>query len=307
MTGRRGERREPCCRGERRGAQSPLGRAILIAVSTFVLAGVSLAQPGSITSVRRDVVVSQGVPGRVVAILADVRIAARVSGDVIVWGGNVSFAPGGSVAGDVLVFGGDVEAPAGAALPVEGRVSTPGSLLRLYLSEMRRAPWEGKGLGGAVFSGLHLIALSVWLAVALALLWLFASPLARAAMSAEEDWSRSLLAGALGVLSIFLGAGAVLALLPSALAVPLALALGAIAVVAKVFGMVALFLLLGQKLLKSVAPARRPAALAAGFAVLGAISLVLLVGALVWSIASIVAVGVALVSRFGSPRFRVAV
>ena len=69
--------------------------------------------------------------------------------------------------------------------------------------------------------------------------------------------------------------------------------------------MAALFLLLGQKLVKSVAPSRRPAALAAGFAVLGGVSLLPFVGALVWSVASIVAVGVALVSRFGRPRYRV--
>jgi hypothetical protein len=264
------------------------------------------AAPGSITSVRRDVVVSQALPGRVVAVLSDVRIAARVSGDVVVWGGNVSFAPGGSVAGDLLVFGGTIEGPAGAALPVEGRVSTPGSLLRIYLAEMRRAPWEGAGAGPSVLGGLHLVALSVWLAVALVLLYFFASPLSRAAMSAEDDWTGSLAAGALGVLTLFLAAGAALSLLPSAVAIPIALASAAVAVVAKVFGMAALFLLLGQKLLKSVAPARRPAALAAGFVVLGGLSLVPLVGALVWSAASIVAVGVALLSRFGTPRYRIA-
>ena len=38
------------------------------------------------------------------------------------------------------VFGGSVRA-AGPP-PVAGVVSTPGSLLRLYLAEMRRAPWE---------------------------------------------------------------------------------------------------------------------------------------------------------------------
>lgn len=267
--------------------------------------GLARAAPGSITSVRRDVVVSQALPGRVVAVLADVRIAARVSGDVIVWGGNVSFAPGGSVAGDLLVFGGQIELPSGQTLPpVEGRVSTPGSLLHLYLSEMRRAPWEENAFGTSVLSGLHLIALSAWLAVALALLWLFASPLARAAMLAEEDWSGALLAGALGVLTLFLGAGAALSLLPASLAIPIALLSAAVAVVAKVFGMAALFLLLGQKLVKSVAPARRPAALAAGFAVLGGVSLLPFVGALVWSIASIVAVGVTFVSRFGTPRYR---
>ena len=69
------------------------------------------------------------------------------------------------------MFGGNIDAPGRATLPVEGRVSTPGSLLRIYLSEMRRAPWERLGrLEATVFSGLRLLALSVWLAVALALL-----------------------------------------------------------------------------------------------------------------------------------------
>ncbi|HEY1434515.1 MAG TPA: hypothetical protein VGG65_04020 [Thermoanaerobaculia bacterium] len=278
----------------------------LVCGLSLLCSGAACADPGSITAVRRDVVVSQALQGRVVAVLSDVRVAARVSGDVVVWGGNVSFAPGGSVAGDLLVFGGKIETPAGGQVPVEGRVSTPGSLLAIYLSEMRRAPWEGAGTGSTVLGGLHLVALSVWLAVALGLLFFFASPLARAAMSADDDWTGSLAAGALGVLTLFLAAGAALSLLPSALAIPIALASAAVAVVAKVFGMAALFLLLGQKLLKSVAPARRPAALAAGFVVLGGLSLVPLLGALVWSAASIVAVGVALMSRFGTPRYRVA-
>ncbi len=277
----------------------------LLLLSNLLLPVRASALPGSITSVRRDVVVSQALPGRVVAVLADVRIAARVSGDVVVWGGNVSFAQGGSVAGDLLVFGGSIEGPSGGALPVEGRVSTPGSLLQVYLSEMRRAPWEGAGAGPSVLGGLHLIALSAWLAVALALLYFFASPLARAAMSAEQDWSGSLLAGALGVLTLFLAAGAALSLLPSAVGIPIALASAGIAVVAKIFGVAALVLLLGQRLVKSVAPARRPAALAAGFVVLGGVSLIPFVGAVVWSVASIVAVGVALMSRFGTPRYRI--
>jgi hypothetical protein len=272
---------------------------------TLLVSAPGSAEPGSITAVRRDVVVSQALPGRVVAVLSNVRIAARVSGDVIVWGGDVSFAPGGSVAGDLLVFGGSIDSPPGQALPVEGRVSTPGSLLHLYLSEMRRAPWEEGAFGTSVLPGLHLLALSLWLAIALALLWFFASPLARAAMFAEEDWSGSLLAGSLGVLTLFLAAGAALSLLPSSVAIPIALLSAGIAVVAKVFGMAALFLLVGQKVLKSVAPSRRPAALAAGFALLGGVSLLPFIGALVWSAASILAVGVALVSRFGTPRYRV--
>lgn len=284
----------------------PVRPASLFLLALILSSNAVAAAPGSLTAVRRDVVVSQALSGRVVAVLGDVRIAARVSGDVVVWGGNVSFGPGGAVAGDLLVFGGSIAAPPNGILPVEGRVSTPGSLLQIYLSEMRRAPWEGSGAATSVLGGLHLIALAVWLAVALVLLYFFATPLSRATMSAEDDWSGSLLAGALGVLTLFLAAGAALSLLPSAVGIPVALLCAAVAVVAKIFGMAALFLLLGQKVLKSVAPARRPAALAAGFVVLGALSLVPVLGALVWSAASIVAVGVALMSRFGTPRYRVA-
>ncbi|MGH9398984.1 MAG: hypothetical protein ACRD00_01350, partial [Thermoanaerobaculia bacterium] len=105
--------------------------------------------------------------------------------------------------------------------------------------------------------------------------------------------------------SLLLAAAAALALLPAGLSIPVALFVAGLAVGAKVFGMGALFLLLGQKLLKNVSPARRPAALAAGFAVLGGVSLVPLAGPLVWSAASVAAVGVAMLSRFGTPRLPV--
>jgi hypothetical protein len=154
---------------------------------------------------------------------------------------------------------------------------------------------------------MRLIALSGWLAGSLLLLYLLGAPFARAAMAAESNWTGTLLAGALGVLTLFLAAAASLALFPAALSVPIALALAALAVAAKVFGMGALFLLLGQKLLRDVAPARRPAALAIGFVVLGGLSLLPVLGPLLWSAASIVAVGVALLSRFGRPAVRVAI
>jgi len=263
------------------------------------------AAPPAVASVGRDLVLSRSVPGRVVAIVSDVRIESAVAGDVIVWGGDVSFGAQGSVAGNLVVFGGAIRGTAGRPLPVAGAVSTPGALLPLYLAEMRRAPWETNALSPVVW-GLRLLALAAWLAIAVALLYVFGSPLARAADRAESDWTGALTAGALGVLTIFLAAAAALTLLPSRIGVPIALALGAAAVAAKIFGMGALFLLVGQKLLDSFAPARRPAAIALGFAVLGGISLLPVAGAILWSAASIVAVGVAFLSRFGSPRFRVA-
>ncbi|HYV43044.1 MAG TPA: hypothetical protein VEO02_14740, partial [Thermoanaerobaculia bacterium] len=246
------------------------------------------------------------VAGRVVAVLSDVRIASRVSGDVVVWGGTVTFSPSGFVEGNLSVFGGGVNGPEGKPLPVGGMVSTPGTFLRLYLDEVHRAPWQERSQG-LLFRGLRLLALSVWLAVSLALLFCFASPFARAAASADTHWSSALLAGALGVLSLLLATVAALALLPPALSIPIAILLGLVAVAAKIFGMGALFLLLGQKLVGSVAPAKRPAALAAGLALLGAVSLLPFIGSVVWSAASVVAVGIAFLTRFGIPRYRVAI
>ena len=177
-------------------------------------------------------------------------------------------------------------------------------VLNVYLAEMYHAPWEARPRA-AVFRGLRLMGLSLWLAGTLLLLYFFGSPVSRAALCAEEHWTGALLAGALTVLSLVLAAAAALALLPSGLSIPIALFVAGLAVGAKVFGMGALFLLLGQKLLKNVSPARRPAALAAGFAVLGGVSLVPMAGPLVWSAASVVAVGVAMLSRFGTPRVSV--
>jgi hypothetical protein len=272
----------------------------VIAAGLLVLA--AAGAPGQ-TAFARNIEVEKPVAGRVVAVLSDVRISSRVSGDVVVWGGSVTFSPSGYVEGNLSVFGGDVHAPEGRPLPVKGMVSTPGTLLRLYLDEMHRAPWEESH--ALLSRGLRLVALSAWLAVSLALLFCFASPFARAAASAETHWSGTLLAGALGVLSLLLATVAALALLPPALSVPIAILFGSLAVAAKVFGMGALFLLLGQKLVKSVAPAKRPAALAAGLALLGAVSLLPFVGSLVWSAASVVAVGIAFLTRFGTPRYRV--
>jgi hypothetical protein len=262
-------------------------------------------RPVARTSVGKDLDVSEPVEGNVVAILSNVRVNAPVSGNVIVWGGDAVIGPSGTIRGNLSVFGGQISGPPGRALAVAGAVSTPGSLLRLYLDEMHRAPWEEANRVPAM-RGLRIMALSLWLFVSLLLLYAFGSPFARAAAATDEDWTSSLLAGALGVLTLFLAAAAALALLPASLSIPIALAFGALAVAAKIFGMAALFLLVGQKLLRNVSPVKRPAALAAGFTLLAGISLLPFVGALVWSIASIAAVGIALSSRFGSPRLRVA-
>lgn len=276
----------------------------MIFAALLLAAAPTPAAATGITSLGRDVVVTAPVSGRVVAVFANVRVEAAVSQDVIVWGGDVTLAPSGRVDGNLSVFGGDVVWRGSGRLPVAGTVSTPGSLLRLYLSEMERAPWKISG-HLATIAGLRLIGLALWLAVGLVLLYAFGSPFARAAAQAEKDWSGAMVAGVLGILTLFVTAAAALAILPAPVSVPIALLIAALGVAAKIFGMGALFLLIGQKWTGRLAPAGRPSSLAIGFSLLGAISLLPVVGPVAWSAASIVAVGISLTSRFGTPRLRV--
>ena len=276
----------------------------MIFAALLLAAAATPAAATGITSLGRDVAVTTPVSGRVVAVFANVRVEAAVSHDVIVWGGDVILGPSGRIDGNLSVFGGDVVWKGAGPLPVAGTVSTPGSLLRLYLSEMERAPWRISGQF-ATIAGLRLIGLALWLAVGLVLLYAFGSPFARAAAHAETDWSGAMIAGVLGILTLFVTAAAALAILPASVSVPIALVIAALGVAAKIFGMGALFLLIGQKWTGRLSPAGRPSSLAIGFSFLGAISLLPIVGPVAWSAASIIAVGISLTSRFGTPRFRV--
>jgi hypothetical protein len=172
----------------------------MIAAALLLAAAPAVASSG-VTSFGRDVVISQPVAGRVVAVLSDVRIAAPVSGDVIVWGGDVSFGPSGEVRSNLSVFGGDV-ARASGRLPVRGTVSTPGTLLRFYLDEMQRAPWQ-TGERPATLTGLRLIVLAVWLA------WGFFFSTSAPVRARGGAGARQLdgdAAGVLGVLALFVTA-----------------------------------------------------------------------------------------------------
>jgi hypothetical protein len=122
------------------------------------------------------------------------------------------------------------------------------------------------------------------------------SGVARASLAIEENPALAAAAGVTGIAFLFLAGVAAFTAFPAALRVPAAALILAAAFGAKLFGMTALFLFTGQKLAGKFAPAARPAALALGLAIAGPI---------LWSAASVLAVGAAIFTRMGSPRFRV--
>lgn len=235
----------------------------------------------------------------------DVIVRARVGGDIIVWGADVRLDPGAAVAGDVVDFGGSVT---GSRESVRGRVLTPGSITALYLSEARRVPWRREGAASwPTFAGLRLFVLALWILAASFVLRLWSSAVARTALAFEENPGGAAASGLVGVIFLFLAGIAAFTALPGGTRVFAAALILGVAFALKLFGMTALFVFVGQRFGRGYHAGGRPAALALGLGICGAVSLIPIAGPVLWSAASILAVGAALFTRFGSPRFRVAV
>jgi hypothetical protein len=115
---------------------------------------------------------------------------------------------------------------------------------------------------------------------------------------------------ALGLVAItsFVLTAIVFSYLPSIVGVPLLIALGVFAIVAKIYGAIAIFHALGTM----VAGARSRQALdrrrwlrgdlamvVVGVLILGALRLIPVVGTIIWALASVVGVGTALATKFG--------
>jgi hypothetical protein len=228
---------------------------------------------------RRGVTVLQG----------SLYVGGRVEGSVTVLGGDAVLAKGSRVVGDVVVAGGRLRLEPGAQLEGRGIAypSLPGAWLTLL---------EGPNLG--------LSALSPWvlgLKLGLAVAWLGWALLLCGGMPrtvqglvggvASRPWEGFLL-GVAAVTSVVLLGLLLSSFVPEVLALPVLGLVVLLLVMAKLFGMVGVFVALGQALARLAE--RRPGLLDAatlGCLVLSAIKLIPFLGILVWSAVSVVGVG----------------
>jgi hypothetical protein len=271
----------------------------------FGLIASAAASGQSVVTVGKPLAVVAPVQGRVVSVAGDVDLRAPVSGDVVAWGGAVRIAPGASIGGNLIAFGANVSGDRGV---VAGRIVTPGSLASLYLAEAERGPFRAApGAALATGLGLRLLMLAIWAVLSSAVLRLWAGPVARAAVCFEENAAAAATSGIVGIAFLLLSGVTAFSAFPAALRVPGAVLILAAAASLKIFGMTALFLFLGQRIARRISPRQRPAALAIGLIAAGLVSLIPVAGPLLWSAASIVAIGAAVYTRFGAPRFRIAV
>jgi hypothetical protein len=287
-----------------------LAFVLSLAVCILSAAPSALAQPpsvvppkevraGDLVVLGRDAAVEGALSGSLVVVAGNVRISGRVGKDVIAFGGDVVLEPGAVVLGDLLAVGGTVTVPPGEPLTVAGRILTLGELEAAFAAELQTSPLAAKPVSGLLLA-FRLVLLFVWLVVGLLLLRLVPRAVSGAAGLVRGRLTTVAALGVAAVLSGLLVSAFLLLVLPATAGLLLTGLLLVFLAAAKTFGLAVVFVALGRRLTRG---ARRgsplfgdPAALALGLALLGVLSLVPVAGPLVWSVASLLGIGVALLA-----------
>jgi hypothetical protein len=255
-----------------------------------------------VVALGRDIEVAGRALDTVAAIDGSVRISGSVEGDVIVLGGGVHLERRARVHGDIFVLGGRIEAGPGAV--VDGRSVSYPTLSAAWLVLL-----EGPTLGLSSVSRLVLAAktalLAAWLLWAVLLLTTSGRQVLETSRAVREEPFRSFMVGLSVVIALFLTAIFLSSLAAAVIGVPLLFLVIIVAVLLKLWGLVAVFHACGR-LLTSLVPAGLVRsrltplhAVIVGLLVLGALKLVPLLGVWVWTAASLIGVGACATTKFG--------
>jgi hypothetical protein len=238
-----------------------------------------------------SVTLREPVEGNVQVYRGNVTVANVIAGDLLVVGGTVSFSGPGRVNG-ALIYGGSLVSGA------DDRVR--GGIYPLFSLEGAAASINKS----AVVATLLLF----WLAAAVIVTLMSGREVRLSSIEVRSSALHCFVLGLVALTSFVLTAIAFSYLIPYVVGVPLLAALAVFGFLTKVYGMIAMFHAVGTL----VAGARNRHDLASrkwlrgdlamvviGLLLLGAIRFVPAIGAVVWGVASIFGVGVALATRFG--------
>lgn len=235
-------------------------------------------------------------------------ISERVAGDVQIYGGTVVIA--NVVDGDLLILGGNVRIE--GAGRVNGDVIYAGGLVNVGTERVGGHVYPLASLEGAAMSmtknAIVASLLLVWLLAAVVLTLMSGRELRFSSMEVRTSALHCFVVGLVALTSFVLTAIAFSYLVPYVVGIPLLAALAIFAIFTKAYGMIAVFHAVGTVVVAARsrdALARRKwlrgdlAMVVIGVLLLGAIRLIPVVGAIVWAIASVFGVGVALATKFG--------
>ncbi len=264
----------------------------LVALFGAVLpAGAERRVAGDTYAFNEDTVIRERVRGSVQVFGGNATIANVIEGDLFVVGGTVSFTGAGRVEGD-LIYG------ATKVTNADDRVR--GGVYSLLSLEGAAASMDKS----AVIASLLL----AWLVAAVVVTLMGGREVRSSSIEVRTSALHCFVLGLVALTSFVLTAIAFSYLVPYMIGIPLLAALGAFGVLTKVYGMIAMFHAVGT--LVAGSRTRRQldsrkwlrgdlAMVVIGLLILGAIRLVPVVGTIVWGLASVFGVGVALATKFG--------
>jgi len=229
-----------------------------------------------------------------VAYGGSLNIKGHVRNDAVAFGGNVQLGPHAVVGGDAVAFGGSVERESGAK--VHGQtLSFGGKSGGLGFAEKKARPVE-KHRGSSIFW--LLVQFAVYFALGFVFIMFAPMPMKQLESEIRRDPLRCGLTGLLGALAI--GALAIL-LTIIVIGIPFTLVLLIVTAVGIAMGFSALASELGTRLPVLRASRKTQAAvLALGIVVLLIIQLIPVLGPLVLTAASFIALGATIRTRFGT-------
>lgn len=241
--------------------------------------------------VDENVTIDEPVLGTVQLYGGTLLLRAVIAGDLLVIGGKVTFARNGRVQGNVI--------HAGATLSgAEGRVGG-----RIYpLASLEGA--AGALTKNAIIASLVL----VWLIASIVVTLMSGREIRLSSLEVRSSALHCFVLGLVALTSFVLTAIAFSYLVPYVIGIPLLAALAVFALLTKIYGMIAVFHAAGTLLAGARSRGqleRRKwlrgdlAMVVIGVLLLGALRFIPVVGTILWSLASIFGVGVALATKFG--------
>jgi hypothetical protein len=239
----------------------------------------------------RDAAISQRVPGSVQVYGGSAHVRDVVEGDLLVFGGNVDFSGAGRVNGNVIYAGGRVTNAGGR---VGGRVYSLATLEGAAVSLTKNA--------------VILSLLLVWLIAAVVVTLASGREVRLSSIEIRASALHCFALGLVAVTSFVLTAIVFSYLIPYLIGIPLLAALAVFAILTKIYGMVAVFHAVGtlvagsrtrEQLISRKWLRGDLAMVVIGVLILGALRMIPVIGPIIWSLASVFGIGVALATKFG--------
>jgi hypothetical protein len=266
--------------------------AVLVMVlSPHVAIGAERGGANDFYAFGESTTVSAPVRGNAQIVGGTLQVDDVIEGDLVAFGGVITFGPRGRVKGDLIHLRSTIADP---EKHVGGRIVPLASV-------------EGAA-ASMTNTAIVVTLLLVWLIVAVAVTLFNGKEIRLSSLEVRSSVLHCFVLGLVAFTSFVLTAIAFSYLVPFVVGIPLLVLLGIFAFATKAYGMIAVFHAVGML----VAGARNRDQLAnrkwfrgdlamvvIGVLLLGAIRLIPVVGTLVWGMASVFGVGVALATRFG--------